>query len=112
MKTFPISVSYTHLDVYKRQGYTAGTQIKIAMDAANSELWNSKKKKYVFHKSDGKEMTSEQLVKYWETWVKKYPICSIEDGMAEDDWKGWKMLTEAVGDKCQLVCLLYTSRCV
>ena len=48
-------------------------------------------------------MTSEQLVKYWESWVKQYPICSIEDGMAEDDWKGWKMLTEAVGSKCQLV---------
>lgn len=48
-------------------------------------------------------MTSEQLVKYWESWVKKYPICSIEDGMAEDDWKGWKMLTETVGSKCQLV---------
>ena len=60
-------------------------------------------KKYVFHKSNGKEMTSEQLVNYWAGWVKKYPICSIEDGMAEDDWKGWKMLTEAVGDKCQLV---------
>jgi enolase len=75
----------------------------IAMDAANSELWDAKKKKYVFHKSDGKEMTSEQLVKYWESWVKKYPICSIEDGMAEDDWKGWKMLTDTVGSKCQLV---------
>lgn len=75
----------------------------IAMDAANSELWNAKEKKYIFHKSDGKKMTSEQLVKYWENWVKQYPICSIEDGMAEDDWKGWKMLTEAVGSKCQLV---------
>jgi enolase len=84
-------------------GYKAGSQIKIAMDAANSELWNSKKKKYVFHKSNGKEMSSEQLVKYWEGWIKKYPICSIEDGMAEDDWAGWKMLTEAVGDRCQLV---------
>ena len=84
-------------------GYKAGSQIKIAMDAANSELWNSKKKKYVFHKSSGKEMSSEQLVKYWEGWTKKYPICSIEDGMAEDDWAGWKMLTEAVGDRCQLV---------
>lgn len=84
-------------------GYKAGTQIKIAMDAANSELWDAKKKKYVFHKSSGKEMSSEQLAKYWESWVKKYPICSIEDGMAEDDWAGWKMLTEAVGDKCQLV---------
>ncbi|MFM8711418.1 MAG: phosphopyruvate hydratase [Sphingomonadales bacterium] len=84
-------------------GYKAGSQIKIAMDAANSELWNSKKKKYVFHKSSGKEMSSEQLVKYWEGWIKKYPICSIEDGMAEDDWAGWQMLTEAVGDRCQLV---------
>lgn len=84
-------------------GYKAGSQIKIAMDAANSELWDNKKKKYVFHKSSGKEMSSEQLAKYWEGWVKKYPICSIEDGMAEDDWAGWKMLTEAVGSKCQLV---------
>jgi enolase len=93
----------TVLTAIEAAGYKAGTQIKIAMDAANSELWDSKKKKYVFHKSNGKEMSSEQLAKYWESWVKKYPICSIEDGMAEDDWAGWKMLTEAVGDKCQLV---------
>jgi enolase len=91
------------LTAIEAAGYKAGTQVKIAMDAANSELWDSKKKKYVFHKSSGKEMSSEQLAKYWESWVKKYPICSIEDGMAEDDWAGWKMLTEAVGDKCQLV---------
>ncbi len=84
-------------------GFKTGTQVGIAMDAANSELWNAKKKKYVFHKSDGKEMTSEQLVKYWEKWVKQYPIVSIEDGMAEDDWAGWKYLTETLGDKCQLV---------
>ena len=93
----------TVLTAIEAAGYKSGTQVKIAMDAANSELWDGKKKKYVFHKSNGKEMTSEQLVKYWESWVKKYPICSIEDGMAEDDWAGWKMLTEAVGDKCQLV---------
>lgn len=93
----------TVLNAIDAAGYKAGTQIKIAMDAANSELWDSKKKKYVFHKSSGKEMSSEQLAKYWESWVKKYPICSIEDGMAEDDWAGWKMLTEAVGKKCQLV---------
>jgi enolase len=73
------------------------------MDAANSELWNAKKKKYVFHKSSGKEMSSDQLVKYWESWVKKYPIISIEDGMAEDDWAGWKNLTDTIGSKCQLV---------
>ena len=93
----------TVLTAIDAAGYKAGSQIVIAMDAANSELWDSKKKKYVFHKSSGKEMSSEQLVKYWASWVKQYPIASIEDGMAEDDWNGWKMLTEAVGDKCQLV---------
>ena len=93
----------TVLTAIQSAGYKTGSQVQIAMDAANSELWNAKEKKYIFHKSDGKKMTSEQLVKYWESWVKQYPICSIEDGMAEDDWKGWKMLTEAVGSKCQLV---------
>jgi enolase len=84
-------------------GYKTGSQIVIAMDAANSELWDGKKKKYVFHKSSGKELSSDQLVKFWEKWVKEYPILSIEDGMAEDDWTGWKNLTDAVGSKCQLV---------
>ena len=93
----------TVLTAIDAAGYKAGSQVMIAMDAANSELWDGKKKKYVFHKSSGKEMSSEQLAKYWEGWVKKYPICSIEDGMAEDDWNGWKMLSEAVGSKCQLV---------
>lgn len=93
----------TVLTAIQAAGYKAGTQVAIAMDAANSELWNEKEKKYIFHKSDGKKMTSEQLVKYWESWVKQYPIVSVEDGMAEDDWKGWKMLTEAIGKKCQLV---------
>ncbi|MBS1495984.1 MAG: phosphopyruvate hydratase [Bacteroidetes bacterium] len=93
----------TVLDAIKLAGFKTGSQIGIAMDAANSELWNAKEKKYIFHKSDGKKMTSEQLVAYWASWVKQYPIISIEDGMAEDDWKGWKMLTEAVGSKCQLV---------
>ena len=82
-------------------GYKAGSQVFIAMDAANSELY--KNGKYIFHKSDGKTMSSEELVKYWASWVAQYPIISIEDGMAEDDWDGWKMLTEAVGDKVQLV---------
>ena len=93
----------TVLTAIDAAGYKTGSQIVIAMDAANSELWNSKKKKYVFHKSSGKEMTSEQLVKYWEKWVKQYPIASIEDGMAEDDWDGWKLLTKTIGSKCQLV---------
>ncbi len=93
----------TVLTAIQAAGYKTGSQVTIAMDAANSELWNTKEKKYIFHKSDDKKMTSEQLVKYWEKWVKQYPIVSIEDGMAEDDWKGWKMLTDAIGDKCQLV---------
>jgi enolase len=84
-------------------GYKPGSQIAIAMDAAVSELWNAKEKKYVFHKSGGKKMSIDQMAAYWEKWVKKYPIVSIEDGMAEDDWKGWKILTEAIGSQCQLV---------
>jgi len=93
----------TVMEAIQASGYKAGSQIVIAMDAANSELWNAKKKKYVFHKSDGKELSSDQLVKFWEKWVKQYPIVSIEDGMAEDDWAGWAALTQAVGKKCQLV---------
>ncbi|MBL7768432.1 MAG: phosphopyruvate hydratase [Flavipsychrobacter sp.] len=93
----------TVLEAISAAGYKTGSQIMIAMDAANSELWDAKTKKYIFHKSDGKKMSPDQLVKYWESWVKQYPIASIEDGMAEDDWNGWKALTEAVGAKCQLV---------
>ena len=93
----------TVLVAIEAAGFKAGKQISIAMDAANSELWDASKKKYVFHKSSGKALSSEQLVKFWETWVKQYPIISIEDGMAEDDWNGWKMLTESIGSKCQLV---------
>src|SRR5215210_9129784 len=82
-------------------GYKAGSQIYIAMDAANSELY--KNGKYVFHKSDGKSLSSDELVKFWENWAGQYPIASIEDGMAEDDWEGWKALTETLGSKVQLV---------
>jgi enolase len=91
----------TVLTAIDAAGYKTGSQIMIAMDAANSELW--KDGKYIFHKSDGKKMSSDELVKFWENWVRQYPINSIEDGMAEDDWDGWKSLTEAVGSKCQLV---------
>lgn len=93
----------TVLEAIKVAGFKPGNDVGIAMDAANSELWDAKQKKYVFHKSDGKKMSSEELVAYWESWVKKYPIFSIEDGMAEDDWKGWKLLTEKLGSKVQLV---------
>ena len=82
-------------------GYKTGSQIMIAIDAANSELY--KNGNYVFHKSDGKSLSSAQLVDFWANWARQYPICSIEDGMAEDDWDGWKALTQAVGDKVQLV---------
>jgi enolase len=93
----------TVLEAISAAGYKTGTQIAIAMDAANSELWDGKKKKYVFHKSSGKEMSSDELVKFWASWVKKYPIISIEDGMAEDDWTGWNNLTKVLGSKVQLV---------
>jgi len=93
----------TVLTAIEAAGYKTGSQIMIAMDAANTELWDAKKKKYVFHKSSGKEMSSDQLVKHWANWVKQYPIASIEDGMAEDDWDGWKNLSDTLGSKCQLV---------
>ncbi|MFL5789154.1 MAG: phosphopyruvate hydratase [Flavisolibacter sp.] len=93
----------TVLTAIDAAGYKAGSQVFIAMDAANSELWNNEKNKYIFHKSSGKEMKSEELVKFWENWARQYPISSIEDGMAEDDWEGWKMLTEVLGNKVQLV---------
>jgi len=93
----------TVLEAITAAGYKTGTEVAIAMDAANSELWDGKKGKYVFHKSSGKEVSSDDLVKFWESWVSQYPIISIEDGMAEDDWNGWKNLTDTIGKKCQLV---------
>ncbi|MFN5422733.1 MAG: phosphopyruvate hydratase [bacterium] len=84
-------------------GYKTGSQINIAMDAATSEMYDEKTKSYKFYKSSGKVISSDEMVAYWTEWVNKYPIISIEDGMAEDDWDGWKKLTEAVGDRCQLV---------
>ncbi|MBL7718489.1 MAG: phosphopyruvate hydratase [Flavipsychrobacter sp.] len=93
----------TVLKAIEKAGYKPGDQVAIAIDAANSELYDEKTKKYKFHKSDNKIMTSEELVEFWAKWCKKYPIVSIEDGMAEDDWKGWKALTDAIGSKVQLV---------
>ena len=84
-------------------GFKAGTDLSIAMDPAVSEMYDAGKKVYHFHKSDGKKLTSEKMVDYWANWVKNYPIVSIEDGMAEDDWKGWKLLTDRLGSKIQLV---------
>jgi enolase len=84
-------------------GYKAGEQIGIAMDAASTEMFDESKKTYKFYKSSQKIISSDEMVAYWTDWVKKYPIVSIEDGMAEDDWDGWKKLTESIGSKCQLV---------
>ena len=84
-------------------GYKAGSQIHIAMDAASTEMFNEDDKTYKFYKSSGKVISSDEMVAYWTEWVNKYPIISIEDGMAEDDWSGWKNLTTSIGSKCQLV---------
>ena len=93
----------TVLKAIEEAGYSPGKDIWIAMDAAVSELWDEKKKQYVFHKSGSKAMSSEEMVEFWKKWIKKYPIVSIEDGLAEDDWAGWQKLTTAIGDKVQLV---------
>jgi enolase len=90
------------LEAITQAGYKPGEQIGICLDPASSEFF--KDGKYIFKKSDKSERTSEQMVQFWADWVKKYPqILSIEDGMAEDDWKGWKLLTDAIGKKVQLV---------
>lgn len=93
----------TVMQAISKAGFKAKTDIVIAMDAANSELWDKKLKKYVFHKSSGKKMSSAEMVKFWENWVRQYPIVSIEDGLDENDWEGWQMLTKSIGDKVQLV---------
>lgn len=93
----------TVLKAIEKAGYKPGDEVAIAMDAAISEMYDAKKKKYVFHKSDGRALSSDEVVEYWVKWCKKYPIVSIEDGMDEDDWKGWTKLTEALGNKVQLV---------
>ncbi|MEY3576993.1 MAG: hypothetical protein RL394_576 [Bacteroidota bacterium] len=93
----------TVLQAIEAAGYKPGEQIFIAMDAATSEMYNEADNTYKFYKSSGKVISSDEMVAYWAEWVDKYPIISIEDGMAEDDWDGWKKLTEAVGNKCQLV---------
>jgi enolase len=84
-------------------GYKPGVDIWIAMDAAASEFYDSKEKVYHFKKSSGEKLTSHQMVDYWADWCKNYPIVSIEDGFAEDDWDGWKMVSEKLGNKIQLV---------
>jgi enolase len=91
------------LEAISKAGYKPGEQVGIMLDPAASEFYDAAKAKYVFKKSDKSERTSEQLVEFWANWVRQYPIRSIEDGMAEDDWKGWKLLTDTIGSKIQLV---------
>lgn len=91
------------LEAIEKAGYKPGVDIFIAMDAASTEFYDEESGMYIFKKSTGDKLTSSQMVSFWADWCKKYPIISIEDGLAEDDWKGWAELTKAVGDKVQLV---------
>jgi enolase len=91
----------TILEAIEKAGYKAGDNVMIALDPASSEFF--KNGKYVFKKSDNRELSSEEMAAYWTDWCNKYPIISIEDGMAENDWDGWKSLTESVSDRVQLV---------
>ena len=91
------------IQAIEKAGYKPGVDMMIAMDAAASEFYNSKEKKYHFASSTGDKLTSSEMVSYWAVWVEKDPILSIEDGLDDDDWKGWNVLTSELGDKCQLV---------
>jgi enolase len=91
----------TILEAINQTGYKTGTEILLALDPAASEFYDGRA--YVFKKSDGRKLSSEQMVAYWKSWVEQYPIISIEDGMAENDWDGWKLLTDEVGARIQLV---------
>jgi enolase len=87
----------------EKAGFKAGEDVFIAMDAATSEFYDAASNSYTFKKSSGRKISSDEMVDYWANWASKYPIISIEDGMAEDDWNGWKKLTDKIGKKIQLV---------
>jgi enolase len=91
------------LEAIAQAGYKPGEQIAIALDPASSEFYDKDKNKYVFKKGDKRELSSEQMVDFYADWVRQYPIVSLEDGLAEDDWAGWRILTEKLGSKIQLV---------
>src|SRR5437763_2191815 len=91
------------IEAIQQAGYRVGDDIAIALDPAASEFFDKTKNKYVFKKSDKSERSPEDMVRYWSDWAKKYPIVSIEDGLAEDDWHGWKLMTDQLGDIIQLV---------
>ena len=91
------------LEAIAKAGYKPGKEISLALDCAASEFYDKKSGKYIFKKSDGSQRTSAEMADYWAGWAAKYPIVSIEDGMAEDDWAGWELLTKKLGSKCQIV---------
>lgn len=91
------------LQAIEKAGYKPGVDIFMALDPASSEYYLPEEKVYHLHKSTGDKLTPAQMVDFWKNWVEKYPILSIEDGMAEDDWAGWKLLTDSIGNRCQLV---------
>jgi enolase len=91
------------LEAIEKAGYKPGSDVYMALDPASSEYYIPEEKVYHLHKSSGEKLTPSQMVDFWKDWVTKYPILSIEDGMAEDDWDGWKLLTDTIGDRCQLV---------
>jgi enolase len=91
------------LSAIEKAGYKPGIDVCLALDPASSEYYIPEEKVYHLHKSTGEKLTSSQMVDYWKSWTDKYPIISIEDGMAEDDWAGWKLLTDSIGKKIQLV---------
>jgi enolase len=90
------------LEAIEKAGYKAGEQVAIALDPAASELYDEETHLYNLRK-EGKKLTSEQMVEFWKNWLRQYPIVSLEDGLAQDDWEGWKLLTSEVGDKVQIV---------
>ena len=91
------------LKAIEKAGYRPGEDVFIALDAASSEYYLPEEKVYHLHKSTGEKLNAKEMVEFWNNWVKKYPIISIEDGMAEDDWDGWKLMTDTMGSKIQLV---------
>jgi enolase len=91
------------MEAITKAGYKPGEQISLALDPAASEFYDSDKKRYIFKKSDKSEKTTDQMIDYWSNWVRQYPIISLEDGMSEEDWDGWKTLTDTLGKKIQLV---------
>jgi enolase len=91
------------LEAIEQAGFKAGEDIALALDPASSEFFDKASSNYVFKKSDKSEKTSEEMVNFYSDWVRQYPIVSIEDGLAEDDWKGWQLLTEKLGGRVQLV---------